>query len=512
MMTAKDDASSRHLVARGVGVHFEGLVALEDVDVDLARGKILGLIGPNGAGKTTLVNVLSGFQKPASGRVFLDGNDATRWTPYTFARRGLSRTFQAARLFPDMTVMENAELAAAGTGLSRRAAQQRALEMLDFVGLSERASVRARALAYGEERLVGIARALSAGPSFLLLDEPAAGLSPHEAGELLEKIAAIRENFGCGILVIEHNMPLIMELCDSVQVLSLGKTIAVGSPREIQSDSRVRAAYLGSETITGIHVAKDERQKMSPAEEAPFLDVKDLVVDYGAVRALSKVSMRVGQGEFVSVIGPNGAGKSTLLAAITGLVHPRSGRIDYEGRSIIGETTERRVQGGIALVPEGRRILTNLTVEENLRVGATLRRNEPEAAQRLDDVLERFPVLRARYKGYAGRLSGGEQQQLAIARALLSAPKLLLLDEPSLGLAPMIIEDVYEILVRLNQNGLSILLMEQNASRALQAGDRAYVLRNGIIELEGNAEALRDSPAFDRAYFGFEVKEGVPAT
>ncbi|HEX2884998.1 ATP-binding cassette domain-containing protein [Vineibacter terrae] len=494
------------LIAFGVGVHFEGLRALEAVDLRLARGEILGLIGPNGAGKTTLVNVLSGYQRPSEGGVRLDGLGTAGWQPHHFARNGLGRTFQAARLFPEMTVLENVEMPGVGLGLSRRQARARAEALLSDLGIIHRATVPAQALTYGEERLVGLARALALTPKFLLLDEPAAGLSPHEAQELMQRIAAVRERFGCGVLLIEHNMQVIMRLCDRVQVLARGKTIAVGTPTDVQASTEVRQAYLGASGDAGIAIAG--KAAAAQAGQA-LLAIENLVVDYGSARALAGVSLSVCKGEFVAVIGPNGAGKSTLLATITGLVKPKSGTIQYEGRRLGAEPPARRVRDGIALVPEGRRILSNLTVEENLRVGETVRRGDPEAARRFEHVLATFPVLRSRLKGYAGRLSGGEQQQLAIARALLSGPKLLLLDEPSLGLAPLMIEQVYETLVKLNEDGLTILLMEQNANRALLAGDRAYVLRHGVVELEGPTATLRTDPAFDQAYFGFDAREGI---
>jgi branched-chain amino acid transport system ATP-binding protein len=505
MVEHVDDKRSA-LCVRGIGVHFEGLSALEDVDLDLNPGEILGLIGPNGAGKTTLVNVLSGFQKPNSGTVVLDGSDTSRWQPHQFARRGLGRTFQAARLFPEMSVLENVEMAGVGIGLTRNMAHQRAVQILGYLGLEGRRSFLASGLAYGEERMVGIGRALALEPRYLLLDEPAAGLSPQEASDLLERIAKIRERYGCGILVIEHNMQLIMRLCDRVQVLARGRTISTGSPVQVQTDPTVRQAYLGASSDTGLRVRAAPLR--DPSAET-VLDIQNLTVDYGSVRALSDVSIAVNKGEFVAVIGPNGAGKSTLLSTIAGLVQPSGGSIAYLGRRPSSDGPARRVEMGIAMVPEGRRILSNLTVEENLRIGETTRRRDPEAAARFEEVLQRFPVLRARLKGHAGKLSGGEQQQLAIARALLSAPKLLLLDEPSLGLAPMMIETVYETLADLNEAGLTILLMEQNANRALLAANRAYVLRHGVIELEGETAALRNDPAFDQAYFGFDTQEGV---
>jgi branched-chain amino acid transport system ATP-binding protein len=507
-MRRNADSTLNALSARGVGVNFEGLCALEGVDLDLARGEILGLIGPNGAGKTTLINVLSGYQKPSEGFTELDGQPTTGWAPHRFPRRGLGRTFQAARLFPDMTVLENVEMAGVGIGLSRAHAREDAVEILDYLDIAPRRHVTASALAYGEQRLVGIGRALAIKPRYLLLDEPAAGLSPQEAADLLTRITAIRNRYGCGILVIEHNMQLIMKLCDRVQVLALGKTISIGSPTEVQRDARVREAYLGATYQTGLRVRNRAKATVSK-DIAPLLKIENIVVDYGSVRAVSNVSIAVGRGEFVAVIGPNGAGKSTLLSAIAGLTHDSSGAIFYDARPLSGVGAAARVEMGIALVPEGRRILSNLTVEENLRIGQTTRRSEPEAARRFEEVLDRFPVLRSRLKGHAGKLSGGEQQQLAIARALLAEPKLLLLDEPSLGLAPLMIDSVYETLSTLSEGGLAILLMEQNANRALLAADRAYVLRHGVVELEGSADALRADPAFDRAYFGFDTREGV---
>ena len=505
-MTAEAANHVNKLLAQGVGVHFEGLRALEDVDLFLARGEILGLIGPNGAGKTTLINVLSGLQRPSAGSVRIGELDTATWSAHDFPRQGVARTFQAARLFPEMTVLENVEMPGVGLDLPRKAARSVAIEMLDFMGMGGRRSVKANALSYGEERLVGIARALALKPRFLLLDEPAAGLSPEEARDLLERISSIRVKIGCGVLVIEHNMPLIMRLCDRVQVLARGITIAMGSPGAVQASSAVRQAYLGADETK--NSASDVRKSVREKTET-LLSIENLGVDYGSVRALSGVSISVGRGEFVAVIGPNGAGKSTMLAALTGLVKPRLGNITYSGRSIVQDDASRRVRDGIALVPEGRRILSNLTVEENLRVGGMTRSGDPETARRFTDVLDRFPILRERLRGYAGLLSGGEQQQLAIARALMSGPRLLLLDEPSLGLAPLMIEQVYATLVDLHASGLSILLMEQNAGRALRAANRAYVIRHGAIELEGDTDALRFDPGFERAYFGFDTHDGV---
>ena len=234
------------LAAERVTVRFGGLVATDDVSIALAAGEVLGLIGPNGAGKTTLVNILSGFQRAHAGSVRMAGRDMTRARPSAFARAGVVRSFQAVRLFKDLSVAENIEVGLVGRGLSRGEARRQARALLAGFELGHRADQRADALSYGEERRVGLARALALEPRFLLLDEPAAGLAAAEAEELRRSILSIRDSHGCGVLVIEHNMALIMNLCDRIHVLNGGRTIASGKPDAIRADPAVRSAYLGS--------------------------------------------------------------------------------------------------------------------------------------------------------------------------------------------------------------------------------------------------------------------------
>ena len=233
-----------------------------------------------------------------------------------------------------------------------------------------------------------------------------------------------------------------------------------------------------------------------------MLTVTDLSARYGRVTALRSVSVNVGQGEIVAIVGPNGAGKSTTLAAITGIVRPSGGAIELEGRSLLGLAPERIVRLGIALVPEGRQIFSSLSVAENLELGTTPRRDRAAAREDLERELDRFPVLRTYYRTSAAKLSGGEQQQLAIARALLSRPKLLLLDEPSLGLAPIMIDRVFETLEQLRESGVTVLLVEQNATRAVALADRSYVLRTGRVGLSGTREELLQTADFAAAYLG----------
>lgn len=235
------------LETEAVSVTFDGLQAISGVSLTLGKGDILGLIGPNGAGKTTLVNCLSGFQRPTEGRVTLDGQDTTGWAAARFRHRGVARTFQGGRLFKDMTVLQNVEVTGLGMGLSRRAARSRAAEILDWVSIGGLADRQAGTLPYTDERRVAIARALVTGPDFLLLDEPAAGMSDHECDELMVLVRSIPQEHGCGVLLIEHNMSLVLGLCDRIHVLDGGRTLAEGSPAEVRADRAVIDAYLGAE-------------------------------------------------------------------------------------------------------------------------------------------------------------------------------------------------------------------------------------------------------------------------
>jgi branched-chain amino acid transport system ATP-binding protein len=233
------------LVAEGVSVRFGGLAAIDGVSFALEPGEIVGLIGPNGAGKTTLVNVLSGFQRPSAGEVRLEGHRLVGAAPDAFARAGIARTFQAVRLFKGLSVSENLEVSLVVNGLSRSRARDRAKTLLAEFLPGGRGDMPAAALTYGEERNVGIARALALAPRYLLLDEPAAGMAAAEVEDLRAAVVRVRTAYGCGILVVEHNMALIFALCDRIHVLGTGRTIAVGSPNQISADAGVREAYLG---------------------------------------------------------------------------------------------------------------------------------------------------------------------------------------------------------------------------------------------------------------------------
>jgi branched-chain amino acid transport system ATP-binding protein len=242
---------------------------------------------------------------------------------------------------------------------------------------------------------------------------------------------------------------------------------------------------------------------------AALLTVAGLVVRYGAIAAVKGVDIHVGDGEIVGIVGPNGAGKTSLVSAIAGIVTPADGTIIFAGRPLGGGALEDVVARGIALVPEGRHIFASLTVIENLMLGATIRRDTEALRQDIERYLAMFPILGQRRRQPAGQLSGGEQQQLAIARAMLSRPRLLMLDEPSLGLAPTVVDQVYALLNALREQGITILLVEQNAERVFGLSDRVYVMSGGEFGLSGSAAEIQNDPRFDAAYFGVHMQEAA---
>jgi branched-chain amino acid transport system ATP-binding protein len=239
-----------------------------------------------------------------------------------------------------------------------------------------------------------------------------------------------------------------------------------------------------------------------------MLELKNIHARYGAITALRGISLAVSQGELVALLGVNGAGKSTTLATIAGVLRPWQGDILFEGSSILGKSPEQIARRGISMVPEGRDIFPSLTVGENLRLGAFTRSEKTEYSRNLSEVFELFPVLKERLQQPGGTLSGGEQQQLAIARALMSRPRLLMLDEPSLGLAPALVDQIFELIARLHERGVTILLVEQNVNRSLEIVDRAYLMNTGLIENQGTPQQLRTHADIEGIYMGVNRRSG----
>lgn len=238
-----------------------------------------------------------------------------------------------------------------------------------------------------------------------------------------------------------------------------------------------------------------------------LLEVKDLIVSYGGIQALKGISFEVNEGEIVTLIGANGAGKSTTLRAITSIVASQSGTITYDGVDITSLNTQQIVERGIALVPEGRRVFANLTVLENLKIGAYLRKDKVQIQKDIEHIYELFPRLQERSWQLAGTLSGGEQQMLAVGRAMMTRPRMIMMDEPSLGLAPLVVKDIFSIIKRLSMEGITILLIEQNANAALHAAHRGYVMETGMISLSGTGDELLSDKSVQEAYLGRSNKK-----
>jgi ABC-type branched-subunit amino acid transport system ATPase component len=506
--------------------------AVDGVSIEVDEGAVYGLIGPNGAGKTTLVNLVTGYLRADGGRVAFAGHDLTGRPPHAVAAEGVARTFQNVRLYRQLTAVENVvagmhahrrhdtlrQIALLpGLGAERRAREEEARRLLQLVGLDPEAhgDRRAATFAYGDQRRLEIARALALRPRLLILDEPTAGMNPPEKARIRDLLRELNAG-GLTVLLIDHDMRLVMSVCERLAVLDFGKKIAEGSPAGVSADPAVLAAYLGARAAAG-EAAAPPPPAPSPAPRPtppssgrpsmervgePLLAVEGLEVSYGAVRALQGVSFQVAEGEAVALIGANGAGKSTILNTLSGLVRARAGRASFDGLDLVSASPRRVVEHGLVQVPEGREILARLTVRENLELGAWSRRDRRRAVADIAGFEDRFPILGERRDLPAGQLSGGEQQVLAIVRGLVARPRLLLLDEPSLGLAPRLVETIFAVIEEIHREGLTILLVEQNAFRALELAHRAYVVETGRISLSGTAAALREDPEVQRAYLG----------
>ena len=506
--------------------------AVDGVSLEVEQGSIHGLIGPNGAGKTTLVNVITGYVPFQSGHAWLQSDKLTGLPAHRIAALGISRTFQNIRLFKDLTALENVlvgmhtrrrddTLAQLATlPVFRREERSRlddARALMDTVGLAAKdiGGRPAGTLPYGDQRRLEIARALALRPRLLILDEPAAGMNPSEKQGMRELIERLNDD-GLTVLLIDHDMRLVMGVCKRVAVLDFGRKIAEGTPDEVSTDASVIKAYLGTggdkavasapgasavgEADAAIEASADSRRAAEPQQA--ILEVQDLTVSYGAITAVRGASLRVAAGEVVALIGANGAGKSTILNTLSGLIRPDSGFAHFDRLDLTRAKPSAIVRHGLVQVPEGREILARQTVLENLELATWGRRDGAAKRTQIEAVMKRFPILGERRALSAGTLSGGEQQMLAIARGLLARPRLLLLDEPSLGLAPQMVDEVFAAIEEIHREGTTILLVEQNALRALEIADRAYVLETGQIKLSGSGDDLLHNPAVRRAYLG----------
>ncbi len=497
------------LAVERLSVSFGGVVAVDQVSLRAEPGEVTSIIGPNGAGKTSVLNLVCGYLRPEGGSVRLGDRDVAGRSAQSIARTGIARTYQTTQLFENLSVRENLEIAlrrgrlgSLGAALARRPAgaseERSAVEaLLAFVGYSGPVEQLAAALPHVDKRLVEIARALAIRPAVLLLDEPAAGLGHQDTadlGRLLRRIA----DAGVAVVIVEHDMTLVMEISDQVYVLDAGACIAQGPPARVRADPQVREAYLGTRDFAS---ARRGAAAAAAVGEDRVLEVSGLTAGYGAAPVLEDIALTLRDGEMAAVLGANGAGKSTLMRTVTGLHRCERGSVRFAGRDITAFTANRTARAGLMLVPEGRQVFPELSVVDNIRLGAYTRRDFDDRTE-VEAMLDRFPQLRARATRRAGLLSGGEQQMLAIARGLVGRPKVLLLDEPSLGLAPALINELFDVLVALRDEGISILLVDQMAGLALSVADRGYILESGRVVHEGTTNEIRENPALENAYLG----------
>ncbi len=450
------------LRVRDVTVKFGGITALDHVSFDLNRGEILGMIGPNGAGKTTMFNCISGVIQPDEGTMYFDGRSLKYAPPHERARMGIARTFQNLQLWGSMTVQENVTVPMDALGkrntlsdalylpfstYAEHASSERARAILHVLELDRYVKTLAGDLPAGIQRRVEIARALAVRPQLLLLDEPAAGLDAVETQHLGELLRTVRDRFHVSMLLVDHDMSLVLPVSDYVYVLDFGKVLAKGAPASIQSDPKVIAAC----------------------------------------------------------IGPNGAGKTTTLRAISGMIHTRSGKVAFQGRDITNKRAEDIAHRGLVHIPEGRGLFPTLSVEDTLRLVSNTLGREPDLAI----AYRLFPKLRERRNQAVGTLSGGEQQMVALARAVLARPKLVMVDEMSQGLAPTVVRQLFDIIRVFRDEGIAVLLVEQFVESALDVADRAYIFEHGSVGVSGSAAELRaDRKLISGSYLGTAV-DGV---
>jgi len=470
------------LEVSGLTKRFGGLVAVKDIGFDIHPGEILGLIGPNGSGKSTVMKLIMGIERPNAGMVKVEGVDVAGWPSHRIARHGVGIVFQHSRPLHRQTVLENIKLALLPDSLIRLFADPEvegtAIAIARRVGLGAVLHRRPGTLPFADLRRMELAKAMARNPKIVLVDEPFAGLTSGEVQDFSDLIRGFRAE-GRAVLLVDHNVKSVSALVDRVKAMYLGEHIAEGSAEEVMRNETVRRVYLGGAITTAA------RREADFKDAEPLLQVQDVGVLYGKAQALEKVSIHVHEGEFVSVVGLNGAGKTTLFNAISGLV-PYSGTIQWGGTTLAGRTPAAIARDGIVQCPETRELFGDMTVRENLDLGGQ-HLSKTERLERTEWLFELFPIIKARQPQAAKTLSGGEQQMLAIARALMMKPRLLILDEPTLGLAPVILEQLSKALEKLRQTtSITVLLGEQNVTFALPHADRVYVLEHARIIWEGD--------------------------
>jgi len=469
------------VTVENLSVRFGGLKAVQDVSLTVRPGEVLAIIGPNGAGKTTFVNAISGIAGGAAveGSIkFLD-EELRKVRPTRRRSRGLGRTFQHAELFPELSVSENVLVVnrwASGT------ARRKVHHLLDSVGLSGVGHKRPADLSFGPQKRVDLARAVAESPRLLVLDEPFGGLDSEERSVLAAHILRQRDS-GVSVVIIDHVLDDLFAVADRVVAFDFGRLVAEGTPDTVLQDPIVRSSYLGT-----VDLSAPARRV---GEDGPaVITLDDVSQHYGGVRALQEINLRVTRGSVLGIVGANGAGKSSLGRILHGSLKPSEG--------------SRTSAARISLVPEGRALFKTLSVRENLEVAAYAAGTGRSAMRRrLEELTDWLPDrVSSRMDISAGSLSGGEQQLVAIARALMAEPEVLILDEPALGLSPVMVNEVFSQINSLANEGITTVILDQSLNRALKTCSEVVVLHQGEAVLRGNATEEGFAEAAEEAYFG----------
>ncbi len=482
------------LEAQGISKHFGGIQAVRENSLKIEAGQIHALIGPNGAGKTTTFNLISGMFMPDTGTVRLHGQTIQQLAPDRICQQGLARSFQITNLFKGLTIYENLRLSLQARHTARfdfwrdidsyPEIHAETAELMKFLGLQGMEEVGGGDLSYGGQRLVDLGIALGSKPQVLLMDEPLAGLAAAERERVSRLVTTIASNIP--VLIVEHDIDRVLGFSHRVTVMNQGEVLMSGTPDEVRNDARVQEIYTGTGTppVTG-------RSSVASGDRPLVLDFDKVNAFYGKSHILNDASLQVREGEIVALLGRNGAGKSTLLKSLMGLVLPASGRVNFNGCEIAGLSAPDIARIGIGYVPQGRGLFAGMTVAENLALGRLARPTDGKTGVVWDEaqILEYFPRLKVRMNVAADYLSGGEQQMVAVARALSGNVKLLLLDEPFEGLAPTVVQELFTVFDKLRQH-VSIVIVEHNLDLVLALADRVYALERGAVFHEGPAEPL----------------------
>ena len=495
LQQAANAGDSAVLECADVVKRFGDFAAVDGASLKVADRRLHALIGPNGAGKTTLFNAISGLYPADGGTITLAGELLSNARIDTLsadrvAARGLSRSFQITNIFPSLSVVENLRLGCqardpARFGLWRSAAtlvevNRETAALIHFLGLEGLERVPVSSLSYGGQRLVEIGIPLAAKPRVLLLDEPLVGLAAAERERIAALIRSLTPHMA--ILLVEHDMDRVFSLADEITAMNEGRVIAEGTPAEVRSDAEVQRVYLGS----GGQRAPSQTQRATTKAGNDLLEVAAINTFYGKSHVLHDVSFTVREREVVALLGRNGAGKTSTFKSIMGINHPAAGNITLAGTRIDGKSPEAVARLGIGLVPQGRRLFAGLTVAENLALGALLYRSATAEGVHWDlaRIFGVFPRIRERMQVKADRLSGGEQQMVAIARALSGNVRLLLLDEPFEGLSPALVDELFGAIEELGRE-ISILIIDHHLDLVLALAERAVVLDRGHVSHEG---------------------------